>query len=69
MADTTRTTTADFAGEVRDEIRKVSWPDQEQLKESTGVIVVFVAIVAALIFAIDFFVRIGLNLISSVFGG
>jgi len=69
MADTTRTTAVDFAGEVRDEIRKVSWPDQEQLKESTGVIIVFVAIVAVLIFIIDFLVRVGLNVISSVFGG
>lgn len=68
MADTTRTTTGDFVSEVRDEIQKVTWPDQEQLKESTGVIVVFVLLVSVLIFAIDYVVRVGLEGITSLFG-
>ncbi len=69
MADTTRTTTGDFVSEVRDEIHKVTWPDRDQLKESTGVIVVFVLLVSALIFVIDYVVRIGLEGITSLFGG
>ncbi len=69
MADTTRTTAGDFALEVRDEIRKVTWPDREQLKESTLVIVVFVTLVALLIFVMDYAVRVGLEGVTSIFGG
>jgi preprotein translocase subunit SecE len=69
MADTTRTTAGDFVSEVRDEIHKVTWPDREQLKESTGVIVAFVILVSAVIFTMDYLVRIGLEGIASLFGG
>ena len=69
MADTTRTTVGDFATEVRDEIRKVSWPDREQLKESTLVIVVFVVIVSVLMAIMDWVVRVGLDGVMSVLGG
>jgi len=69
MAETTRTTAVDFLGQVNDEIKKVTWPDREQLRESTIVIVAFVAIVAALIFLMDRGVVLVLNLITSLFGG
>jgi len=69
MAETTRTTALDFFREVTDEIKKVTWPDREQLRESTIVIVAFVAIVGALIFALDWMVRIGLDLVASLLGG
>ncbi|HEX2093952.1 MAG TPA: preprotein translocase subunit SecE [Longimicrobiaceae bacterium] len=69
MAETTRNTAFDFAREVRDEVKKVSWPDRAQLKESTVVIVAFVAIVAFLIFLIDLGVRGALSLVQSLFGG
>ncbi|HEV2147644.1 MAG TPA: preprotein translocase subunit SecE [Longimicrobiaceae bacterium] len=69
MAETTRTSAVDFFGEVRDEIKKVTWPDREQLRESTVVIVIFVAIVAATIFVMDWLARIGLELIASLVGG
>lgn len=69
MAETTRTTARDFLGEVSDEIKKVTWPDWPQLKESTAVIVAFVAIVASLIFMIDRGVILVLNGITSLFGG
>ena len=69
MAETTRTTARDFLTEVNEEVKKVSWPDREQLKESTVVIVAFVAIVAALIFVMDWGVRIVLDLVASLFGG
>ncbi len=69
MAETTRTTALDFFREVTDEIKKVTWPDREQLRESTIVIVAFVAIVGALIFLMDRGVSIVLNLITSLFGG
>ncbi len=47
----------------------MTWPDREQLRESTIVIVVFVAIVAGLIFVMDWLIRIGLDLVMSLFGG
>lgn len=69
MAETTRTTARDFFVEVSDEIKKVTWPDREQLRESTVVIVAFVAIIAALIFLMDRGVILVLNLVTSLFGG
>lgn len=69
MAETTRTGVGDFLGEVRDEIKKVTWPDQEQLKESTLVILVFMLIVTAVIWVMDQGVNIVLSLITSLFGG
>ena len=69
MAETTRTTTRDFAVEVRDEIKKVTWPDREQLRESTIVIVAFVTTVALLIFLLDVGVRGALSVVTSLFGG
>ena len=69
MAETTRTTARDFFVEVSDEIKKVTWPDREQLRESTVVIVAFVSIVAALIFLMDRGVSLVLNLVMSLFGG
>jgi preprotein translocase subunit SecE len=69
MAETTRTTARDFFVEVSDEIKKVTWPDREQLRESTIVIVAFVAIIATLIFLMDRGVILVLNLITSLLGG
>lgn len=69
MAETTRTTARDFFVEVSDEIKKVTWPDREQLRESTIIIVAFVAIVATLIFLMDRGVILVLNLITSLLGG
>ena len=42
-----------FSGEVRGEVEKVTWPDKEQLRNATLVILVFVAVVALLIGALD----------------
>ncbi len=46
--------TAAFMGEVRSEIQKVTWPDREQLRQMTITILVFVAVVAIVIAALDF---------------
>jgi len=69
MAETTRTTAGDFLVQVSDEIKKVTWPDREQLRESTIVIVAFVAIVGTLIFLMDRGVILVLDLITSLLGG
>lgn len=69
MADTTRTSASDFLVEVREQVRKVTWPDWPQLKNSTAVIVVFGIAVAALIFVIDLVVRGVLDVVATVGGG
>jgi preprotein translocase subunit SecE len=67
MADTTRTSAREFLGDVKEQVQKITWPDQEQLKSSTGVILAFVAIVAVIIFGMDIAVRTVLELIRSLF--
>ena len=69
MAETTRTTVFDFFREVNEQIRKVTWPDLPQLRQSTGVIVVFVLTVGLIIYGMDFVVRSVLHLVSSLFTG
>ncbi|MET0395844.1 MAG: preprotein translocase subunit SecE [Longimicrobiaceae bacterium] len=69
MAETTRTNARDFIEQVSDEIKKVTWPDREQLRESTVVIVAFVSIIAALIFLMDRGVILVLDLVTSLLGG
>lgn len=69
MADNvTRTSPGNFMSEVVEQVKKVTWPDRAQLQSSTGIIVVFMLFVSLLIFGLDFLVRTGLNVISSLFG-
>jgi len=68
MAELIRST-RDFAGDVQEEMKKVTWPDQAQLKSSTTVILVFLVVVAITIFAMDLVVNQALNLLRSLFGG
>ena len=68
MAENTRTSTGDFLSEVVEQVKKVTWPDRAQLKNSTGIIVVFMLFVSLLIFGLDFLVRTGLSVITSLFG-
>ena len=44
---------ADFNHEVQDEMRKVTWPDRAQLKDTTIKIIIFVLFLGAIIAAID----------------
>jgi preprotein translocase subunit SecE len=59
--------TRDFTTEVVDELKKVTWPDFAQLKSATGVIIIFVVIVALIILLMDFSVRGLLNVIMGIF--
>ena len=59
--------TRDFVNEVVDELKKVTWPDWPQLKNATFVILVFVMIVAAIIWVMDLGVRGVLGVIMDVF--
>jgi preprotein translocase subunit SecE len=61
------TKTRDFAGEVAEELRKVTWPDRAQLKNATLVILVFMFIVATIIWFMDMGVRGVLNIIMNLF--
>jgi preprotein translocase subunit SecE len=45
--------TVAFVGEVNAEMRKVTWPDRQQLRSATGVIILFVVIVAIIIGLMD----------------
>ena len=42
-----------FVADVNGEVRKVTWPDRQQLRSATGVIILFVVIVAILIGLMD----------------
>lgn len=42
-----------FTNEVVSEMRKVSWPTQEQLRESTVVVIVVTAIITLFTFIVD----------------
>lgn len=55
--------------EVTEEIRKVTWPDWPQLKNSTLVVLVFVITVSLIIFLMDLVVRNVLGFIINVFSG
>jgi preprotein translocase subunit SecE len=58
-----------FMAEVPVEMKKVTWPDWEQLRNATGVIIVFVLIVAAIIGAMDYVFRFVVDLIIRTLGG
>jgi preprotein translocase subunit SecE len=58
-----------FGAEVIDELKKVTWPDWPQLKNATFVILVFVLIVAFIIWLMDFSVSRILDLILNLFAG
>jgi preprotein translocase subunit SecE len=65
MADTLRKI-REFSGDVKTEMEKVTWPDWPQLKNSTWVIIVFLVVVALLVFVMDFAVNNALELLRSI---
>jgi preprotein translocase SecE subunit len=64
MADVRR-----FTDETVDELKKVTWPDQEQLRNSTFVVLVFVLIVSFIIWVMDMGARGVLGVILDIFAG
>jgi len=58
-----------FTDETVDEMKKVTWPDLPQLRNSTFVVLVFVIIVSAIIWGMDVAVRLVLRAILNVFAG
>jgi preprotein translocase subunit SecE len=57
----------DFGAEVVEEVKKVTWPDFAQLKNATFVIIVFVLIVAVVIWLMDVVTRNVLDTILRLF--
>jgi len=60
--------TRDFVEECVGELQKVTWPDYEQLKNATLVVIAFSILLAGIIWIMDFAVRQILNLIMGLFG-
>jgi preprotein translocase SecE subunit len=56
-----------YTDETVDEMKKVTWPDLPQLRNSTFVVLVFVVIVSAIIWIMDVAVRGVLGLILDIF--
>jgi preprotein translocase subunit SecE len=42
-----------FAKDVRGELRRVSWPDRDQLRQSTAVVLIIVLVLAVYVAAVD----------------
>ncbi len=57
-----------FVEESYTELQRVTWPDFEQLKNATFVIIVFSMIVALIILIMDFSSRTVMDLIFRIFG-
>ena len=43
-----------FARDVRGELKRVSWPDRDQLRQSTAVVLIIVIVLALYVAAVDF---------------
>jgi len=57
-----------FVQEAIGELKKVTWPDQAQLKSATGVVLLFVAGISVVIFLMDLAVRSLVDAILAIFG-
>ncbi len=61
--------TVRYLGEVRAEVRKVTWPSWDELRKSTVVIIIFVIILGLVIALMDFgFSMLLVNLPARMFG-
>jgi preprotein translocase SecE subunit len=62
------TDTRNFIGESWAELQRVTWPDYEQLKNATLVIIAFSILVGIIIWVMDFASRTAINTVLRVFG-
>ena len=62
------TATRDFIEECFEELSKVTWPDQDQLRSATMVVILFVFLIAAIIWIMDVASRWSIGLIMGIFG-
>jgi len=54
-----------YLGEVGVEFKRITWPGRQELKESTGVVVVFIVILAAVITVCDKVIQYVLTMLHS----
>lgn len=57
-----------FIEESWEELQRVTWPDYEQLKSATIVVIVFCIIISAMIWFMDGVVRLIIDQIMAIFG-
>ena len=60
--------TRDFIEECWEELSKVTWPDQAQLKSATLVVIAFVFLISAIIWIMDVASRTTIGFIMGIFG-
>jgi preprotein translocase SecE subunit len=60
--------TREFIEESWSELQKVTWPDYEQLKNATLVVIIFLFLISATIWFMDVVVRAVIDLIMGAFG-
>ncbi len=60
--------TRTFIEESWEELQKVTWPDYEQLKSATIVVLIFCFIISAMIWAMDSVVRLVIDQIMAIAG-
>ena len=60
--------TREFVEECWDEMGKVTWPDYDQLRSATLVVIAFVFLISAIIWIMDMASRTVIELIMGVFG-
>ena len=60
--------TRDFIEECWEELSKVTWPDQAQLKSATMVVILFVFLISAVIWIMDVASRTVIGFIMGIFG-
>ncbi|HWV56005.1 MAG TPA: preprotein translocase subunit SecE [Longimicrobiales bacterium] len=57
----------EYTAEVVEELKKVTWPDREQLRNATFVVIIFVLLIALIIWTMDLGVRAVVNVILDLF--
>jgi preprotein translocase SecE subunit len=62
------TATRDFVEECWDELSKVVWPDQAQLKSATLVVILFVILISGIIWMMDVASRTVIGFVMGIFG-
>ena len=60
--------TRDFIDECYEELHKVTWPDYDQLKSATLVVIAFVFLIAGVIWIMDVSSRTVISFIRGLFG-
>jgi preprotein translocase subunit SecE len=57
-----------FYGDVRGEVKKVSWPGRDEIIGTTGVVIIAVFFFAVYLGLVDYILGLGLNRVLAYFG-